>query len=677
MRLHGQGRVQTGIEMFDTSLGAMTIWQDASGGPLLLANSGRQGGMSAWRITPTGNLVLQGTIGFNAAALNAARDHLVLAEFQGEMVAFFGLGPTDFWGHVIRPDGTFGARRLVGFDRATQEIAAGDADFLRLWALMQDTPPAGFAPSPVWVGTRGIAHAQDGALLLVSPLEDALHVLPETGQAQLAGGNMGLAAPIGLAAFPDAGFGARVVVAGAEGSSLSVLRKGAQGYEALDHVMDSGSTAFHRVQAISGAQVPTPRGTLELVLAGGADHGVSLFALTREGWLIWLDSYFDTPQTGLYNLATLHSVVVGNQLVITATSGRDPGISVLTLPLAGLGGLVENGQGGATDDIILAKAGVTQLTGGGGANIFAIRPQDGAITITDFAAGLDRLDLSAWPMLRDISQLHITPQSGGARIAYRGYEVSVNSRSGQPLGVDDIFPQGLVGPDRVMVLSLLDIFGTATPPPPPEPEPAPPPPAPPPAPPTPPPAPPAPPQQDITDPMPTGAGFVSLRNARGIALADAVVSFTLEAGGERYAPVNSAGMAPLPELRITRIDANRPWSPAAGDPAITALDALDVLRLAVGLSPSFGPASAQSFIAADINRDGQVTALDALEVLRAAVGLSSASAPHWVFLDSTQDLSQISARHVSYQTGILTPNYAADSDLEMTGILLGHMGLPT
>jgi len=676
MRLHGQGRVQTGIEMFDTSLGAMTIWQDASGGPLLLANSGRQGGMSAWRITPAGNLVLQGTIGYDAAALNAARDHLVLAEFQGEMVAFFGLGPTDFWGHVIRPDGTFGARRLVGFDRATQEIAAGDTDFLRLWALMQDTPPAGFATSPAWVGTRGIALAPDGALLLVSPLEDALHVLPKTGQAQLAGGDMGLAAPIGLVAFPDAGFGARVVVAGAEGSSLSVLRKGAQGYEGFDHVMDSGSTAFHRVQAISGAQVQTPRGRLDLVLAGGADHGVSLFALTQEGWLIWLDSYFDTAQTGLHNLATLQSVVVGNQLVITATSGRDPGISVLTLPLAGLGGLVEDGQGGTTDDIILAKAGVTQLTGGGGANVFVIRPQEAAITITDYTAGLDRLDLSAWPMLRDISQLHITPQSGGARIAYRGYEVQVNSRSGQPLGGDDIFPQGLVGPDRVMVLSLLDIFGTATPPPPPEPEPEPEP-----APPIPPPPPPAPPepppQQDITNPMPTGAGFVSLRNARGAPLADAVVSFTLEAGAERYAPVNSAGMAALPDLRVTQIDANRPWSPAAGDPTITALDALDVLRLAVGLSPSFGPASAQSFIAADINRDGQITALDALEVLRAAVGLSSATAPHWVFLDSTQDLSQISARHVSYQTGILTPNYTADSDMEMTGILLGYMGLPT
>ncbi|MCC6001005.1 MAG: VWD domain-containing protein, partial [Pararhodobacter sp.] len=68
------------------------------------------------------------------------------------------------------------------------------------------------------------------------------------------------------------------------------------------------------------------------------------------------------------------------------------------------------------------------------------------------------------------------------------------------------------------------------------------------------------------------------------------------------------------------------------DASITASDALDVLRLSVGLSPSFGPAAAQNYVAADINGDGRVGADDALEVLRHAVGLESDHVPRWVFV---------------------------------------------
>ncbi|MGY6534680.1 MAG: VWD domain-containing protein, partial [Pararhodobacter sp.] len=81
----------------------------------------------------------------------------------------------------------------------------------------------------------------------------------------------------------------------------------------------------------------------------------------------------------------------------------------------------------------------------------------------------------------------------------------------------------------------------------------------------------------------------------------------------------------------------RAYDAAAGDPSITASDALDVLRLSVGLSPSFGPAAAQNYVAADINGDGRVGADDALEVLRHAVGLESDHVPRWVFVDADTD----------------------------------------
>lgn len=113
----------------------------------------------------------------------------------------------------------------------------------------------------------------------------------------------------------------------------------------------------------------------------------------------------------------------------------------------------------------------------------------------------------------------------------------------------------------------------------------------------------------------------------------------------------------------------------AGDPTITVADALDVLRMAVGLAPSFGTASTVNFIAADINGDGRVTVADALDVLRAAVGLDSAHTQRWVFVDTTvlNDMA-LTANAVTYDTGVDISALTADlSSLSMTGILLGNM----
>ena len=176
---------------------------------------------------------------------------------------------------------------------------------------------------------------------------------------------------------------------------------------------------------------------------------------------------------------------------------------------------------------------------------------------------------------------------------------------------------------------------------------------------------------------------LGLRLPEGIAREDVLVTFRSDDGETEF-----SAMATENGYRFEvdsgqarglsgRIEISRNYKPDAGDPTITALDALDVLRLAVGLAPSFGPAQAQNFIAADINGDGQVTALDALEVLRAAVGLQSAHAPRWVFLDADLEFGQIGAGNVSYQSGIDVPDFSAMAGLDMQGILLGHMSLPS
>lgn len=183
---------------------------------------------------------------------------------------------------------------------------------------------------------------------------------------------------------------------------------------------------------------------------------------------------------------------------------------------------------------------------------------------------------------------------------------------------------------------------------------------------------------DFPPPDPGEGVVLSVTALEGAQLEGAVVTFTPQDGTSPVeALTDAAGQAHL-DLSAGvagQISAARPWSPAAGDPGITALDALEVLRMAVGLAPSFGPAQAQHFIAADINRDGQVSAIDALEVLRAAVGLASDHAPAWVFFDAATewDTLGLSAANTHLPDGLALEAGWTGADLALTGILLGNI----
>ena len=61
------------------------------------------------------------------------------------------------------------------------------------------------------------------------------------------------------------------------------------------------------------------------------------------------------------------------------------------------------------------------------------------------------------------------------------------------------------------------------------------------------------------------------------------------------------------------------------------MDALQALRIAVGLDTSNGPATYEDYIAADIDGSGSVNSMDALNILKYAVGLDAPD-PHWVFI---------------------------------------------
>jgi len=120
-----------------------------------------------------------------------------------------------------------------------------------------------------------------------------------------------------------------------------------------------------------------------------------------------------------------------------------------------------------------------------------------------------------------------------------------------------------------------------------------------------------------------------------------------------------------------RLDASRERE--EDDPDITVSDALDVLRLAVGLEPSWGPAEGINHVAADIDQDGTVSVSDALDVLRAAVGLASEAEPRWVAFDAGSDFSGQTAQSVDMETGVDIAPLTESQTVDMTTILLGNM----
>jgi hypothetical protein len=111
----------------------------------------------------------------------------------------------------------------------------------------------------------------------------------------------------------------------------------------------------------------------------------------------------------------------------------------------------------------------------------------------------------------------------------------------------------------------------------------------------------------------------------------------------------------------------------ASDKAIGAYDALQALRLAVGLTKSDGTAEWHDYLAADINKDGRVGADDALDILKFAVGLTDGSSADWIFVDGDADWSGIDRRNTDYDEGIMVEDILVDTSVNMMGILVGDL----
>lgn len=256
--------------------------------------------------------------------------------------------------------------------------------------------------------------------------------------------------------------GARYLVLGATGSgSISVMRIGADGGLAVtDHLIDDRNSRFAGITALETVS-HQGRG---YVVSGGADDGISLHILLPGGRLLALAHLADTTRAGLQDIAAISARAAGNGLDIFVASASEPGITRLR---AGLGprGVERTGpdiEGGAGadlltstgtarirghggDDILIDGPGEDRLWGGDGADIFVLGRDGGMDMVMDFEPDRDRLDLSAWPMLRDPSQLHATRSGADLRLSYGDEVLVLRGHDGEAPRLSELSAAELIG----------------------------------------------------------------------------------------------------------------------------------------------------------------------------------------------------------------------------------------
>ncbi|WP_254430359.1 dockerin type I domain-containing protein [Ruegeria arenilitoris] len=669
--------VATGSPALDSGIGD-TALKTFNGVTYLYSTTRAGGGIVVWQLVDGGapqfhdDQYFSGTISLQVGSLGA-----LVALGASDLLALDVDTATGLVGYALNTDGTIGALQETaaisggGDVTALVQYSVGAVDYLTVahqdngligtyvvnsnGSLSHVGSVAGNAGAmqTAAVGSNQYvvtANAVDNAIRVFSADQGSgtlIEVDNTTTQ------TLGISSPTALETV-DAYGHTWVLVAGSSSNSISVMELRADGtLIPKDHALDTLGTRFGAVQDMKVVEVD---GRV-FVVAGGGDDGVTLLTMTPEGKLVYLDSFADTLDSGLQNVETIEVADVGDDLQIFVASQQDAGLTQMTVSLDSLGNVIEgNGivtgtaqddmlsagvldtdlQGGAGDDILIAGRSETTMQGGSGADIFVMRFGSGLTTITDFEAGTDRLDLFDYPMLHNPGQLTVTSTAQGARIEFMDETVELFSADGGTLTSAEIFGSGFKGPDHIPV-----DFGVLT-----GPEAS----------------------AGVTGPITVES------SGSNPALSDAEIVFTPVGNSPISVHADDQGQfdLDLPSGSLPgHVDIIKSYSHASGE--ITALDALQVLRIAVGLGPTWGPAAPENLIAADITQDGTVNAMDALAILQVAVGLPTAHEPEWVYLDQNADLSSITPTNVDYQTGAAVTALDGMFSVDMTSILLGNL----
>ena len=281
--------------------------------------------------------------------------------------------------------------------------------------------------------------------------------------------------------LPDGDY---VLVASQGSSSLSVLRLMPNGrLEAVDHVLDDLNTRFQNVTALETVTF----GDRAFVLVGGGDDGVSLFELLPGGKLLHLSTMADDFGLTLGNVASLAAAVVDGDLQIFVGSGTETGVTQLgydlgthgvtriggaqneTLTGGSVGDLLSGGagddrlEGRRGRDVLMDGAGADTLVGGAGADTFVLAADGDTDRIMDFDPVTDRIDLSAWPMLRNLGQITFQQTTDGATLSFGDEVLRIVSVSGLPFSAAEILTPDLIGLSRVSlgIPEVAEFLGTS------------------------------------------------------------------------------------------------------------------------------------------------------------------------------------------------------------------------
>ena len=275
-----------------------------------------------------------------------------------------------------------------------------------------------------------------------------------------------------LASSPSDGIG--------QSGAISVLELGPDGsLHATDHVIDTLDTRFGNLQSLEVVQTDTK----VYVIAGGGDDGVTLFTLLPNGRLQLLDVMPDSHDTGLQNVSAMAAYHTNDALHVFVAPEIEAGVTELEIDIASEGltfmasaagdsltatalddvVVGDSGDdvllGMAGDDLIEDGAGRDTLTGGAGRDTFILRSDSDHDIITDFEPGLDKIDLSGWPMFYGPLQLSVLATSTGAVITFRGEILEIHTIDGRSLSYADVAAALVAAPNRSP--NIEDIDGNA------------------------------------------------------------------------------------------------------------------------------------------------------------------------------------------------------------------------
>ena len=450
---------------------------DLPGGPALVAEYGWGAAAQWWSLPPGGGTpqpMAAPAPGLSAPATLTFADRTVTVAADGFEQAL-ATGSPWLW-----PEGA-----ALSADRVPVASVAG-----RLYAADPDGAGiTGFAmsagrPGPALAGVSGPTADLSGITALAGTATDGQPFLV----AASAGGavsawtvgadgrltatadapNPGIGGPVRLATFEADGIG-HVVAAGAQSSSLTVFRVDPDGgLRVTDHIVDTLATRFGGAAQVDVLQT----GGRTYVTAAGTDDGISLFVLRPDGRLHHLATVEDTLAARLDNPGGLALVAGSGQLLVYAGSEWLGGIHGFVQALGTPGVSVTGGAGAETltggvgddmifgaggddwiaggngADILMGGGGLDTLTGGSGADVFVPAAGGRRTLVTDFEPGVDRLDLSLWPMLRTAAQLAVTPLGNGTLVQFGAEEVELRRAGGGPLSAAEISAALILTVDR-------------------------------------------------------------------------------------------------------------------------------------------------------------------------------------------------------------------------------------